>query len=156
MSQAISPRVLTPCIGVCSTGIGDDVCRGCKRYAHEVVNWNSYDETAKRAIDQRLDTLLERVVSNKLTVVEPRLLEWQLQTQKVRYQAHKSPYVWVLSLLRAGATQIKEPAKFGLQLDAAWQGRSLLELREAIDNEFYILSQAHYERYLVANRRRSK
>ncbi|HMW48455.1 MAG TPA: DUF1289 domain-containing protein, partial [Cellvibrionaceae bacterium] len=24
-------QVRTPCIGVCSTGIGDVVCRGCKR-----------------------------------------------------------------------------------------------------------------------------
>ncbi|MDC1160500.1 DUF1289 domain-containing protein, partial [Luminiphilus sp.] len=25
--------IRTPCIGVCSTGVGDVVCRGCKRFA---------------------------------------------------------------------------------------------------------------------------
>jgi predicted Fe-S protein YdhL (DUF1289 family) len=37
-------RTPTPCIGVCSTGIGDVVCRGCKRYAQEVIHWNGYSE----------------------------------------------------------------------------------------------------------------
>ncbi|MEC7008614.1 MAG: DUF1289 domain-containing protein, partial [Pseudomonadota bacterium] len=32
--------IKTPCIGVCSTGIGDSVCRGCKRFSHEVIHWN--------------------------------------------------------------------------------------------------------------------
>ena len=34
--------IRTPCIGVCSTGIGDAVCRGCKRFTHEVIDWNGY------------------------------------------------------------------------------------------------------------------
>ena len=48
-----SPRTMlhspvkTPCIGVCSTGIGDSVCRGCKRFSHEVIDWNSYSQEQK-------------------------------------------------------------------------------------------------------------
>ena len=26
----------TPCIGVCSTTYGDDICRGCRRFRHEI------------------------------------------------------------------------------------------------------------------------
>ena len=37
----------TPCIGVCSTVFGDDVCRGCKRFQHEVIQWNSYSDPEK-------------------------------------------------------------------------------------------------------------
>ncbi|MEM9624509.1 MAG: DUF1289 domain-containing protein, partial [Pseudomonadota bacterium] len=33
----------TPCVGICSTTYGDLVCRGCKRFAHEIVQWNAYD-----------------------------------------------------------------------------------------------------------------
>ena len=47
--------IRTPCIGVCSTGIGDAVCRGCKRFAHEVIDWNGYSQAQKEAIDARLD-----------------------------------------------------------------------------------------------------
>lgn len=39
----------TPCIGICSTtSLGDRVCRGCKRYAAEVIDWNSCDEELLR------------------------------------------------------------------------------------------------------------
>ncbi|MCA4075779.1 DUF1289 domain-containing protein, partial [Pseudomonas kurunegalensis] len=31
--------IKTPCVGLCSTVYGDTVCRGCKRFHHEVINW---------------------------------------------------------------------------------------------------------------------
>ena len=55
----LKPPVKTPCIGVCSTGIGDSVCRGCKRFAHEVIDWNSYTPEQKDIVDRRLGVLLE-------------------------------------------------------------------------------------------------
>lgn len=36
--------IKTPCIGLCSTVYGDLVCRGCKRFHHEVIQWNGYGE----------------------------------------------------------------------------------------------------------------
>lgn len=149
MTDPLSPRVLTPCIGVCSTALGDEVCRGCKRYAHEVIDWNGYTEAQKRAIDRRLDDFLVQVVSNKLQVVDPALLEWQLQVQQVRYQPHKHPATWAFRLLKAGAAQIREPERFGLRIDAQFRDVPLPELRDMIDEEFYILSEAHYERYFA-------
>ncbi|WP_226704400.1 DUF1289 domain-containing protein [Microbulbifer elongatus] len=53
--MAIYKKVRTPCIGVCSTGIGDNVCRGCKRFAHEVIDWNAYSEEQRRIIAERRD-----------------------------------------------------------------------------------------------------
>lgn len=44
----------TPCIGICSTTYGDLVCRGCKRFAHEIVQWNGFDDDQRRAVWQRL------------------------------------------------------------------------------------------------------
>lgn len=34
--------IKTPCVGLCSTVYGDLVCRGCKRFHHEVIHWNGY------------------------------------------------------------------------------------------------------------------
>jgi predicted Fe-S protein YdhL (DUF1289 family) len=141
-------RVFTPCIGVCSTGIGDEVCRGCKRYAHEVIHWNGYNHEEKRAIEARLDALLVQVVSAKLRIVEASVLEWQMQVQKLRYQQYRDPYVWLFALLKAGAGQIEDPLQFGFARRKPFARVPLMELKEAIDSEFYILSQAHYERYL--------
>mgnify|MGYP006200948357 CR=1 FL=1 len=45
----------TPCIGTCSTTYGDLVCRGCKRFNFEVINWNRYSEEEKLAVMGRID-----------------------------------------------------------------------------------------------------
>ena len=44
-------KTRTPCVGICSTTYGDEVCRGCKRFYFEVINWNKYDENEKDAMD---------------------------------------------------------------------------------------------------------
>ena len=140
-------RVKTPCIGVCSTGIGDSVCRGCKRFAHEVIHWNGYSEIEKRIIDQRLETFLAQIVATKLRVIDSDKLRWQLDTQQITYPKHKSPYIWAYELLRAGASQLNDLADYGLALDAQYRDSKLTELKLAIDGEFFILSDAHYQRY---------
>ncbi len=144
----VRPRVVTPCIGVCSTALGDEVCRGCKRYSHEVIDWNSYNDDQKAIIDARLDGFLVQVMENKLRIHDVNLLEWQLQTQRIRYPAHKNPYVWLFQLLRAGAGQISDSAQFGFSVDAEYRTEPLISLREMIDQEFYLLSEAYYQRYI--------
>jgi predicted Fe-S protein YdhL (DUF1289 family) len=141
--------VKTPCIGVCSTGLGDAVCRGCKRFSHEVIDWNSYSAEQKRIIDQRLSGFLSQCVSNKLRVVDSDLLRWQLEVQQVRHVAHHDAYCWVFSLLKEGAGQIGATAEFGFEVDLRYRDLPLVELREMIDQEFYLLSEAHYERYML-------
>ena len=147
--------VRTPCIGVCSTGIGDSVCRGCKRFDHEVIRWNSYTHDQKVAIDLRLDQLLTRVVSWRLLIVDEALLQAQLQTQQIKYEQTRNPYCWLFELLRAGAGQIDDPLEYGFAKVGPFEGNTLTEIRHDIDDEFYSLSVAHYERYIVANRKRA-
>ena len=147
--------VRTPCIGVCSTGIGDSVCRGCKRFDHEVIRWNSYTHDQKVAIDLRLDQLLTRVVSWRLLIVDEALLQTQLQTQQIKYEQTRNPYCWLFELLRAGAGQIDDPIEYGFTKVAPFEKNTLTEIRHDIDDEFYSLSVAHYERYIVANRKRA-
>jgi len=142
-------RIKTPCIGVCSTGIGDSVCRGCKRFAHEVIHWNGYNEEQKRIVDRRLAQFLAQCVANRFRITDRTLLAWQLQTQQIRHNPDHDPHCWIFALLKAGAGQISDPADFGFEVDAAYRGVSLLDLREEIDAEFFALSGAHYERYYL-------
>ncbi|NQX89525.1 MAG: DUF1289 domain-containing protein [Halioglobus sp.] len=142
--------VKTPCIGVCSTGIGDSVCRGCKRFCHEVIDWNSYTELQKRAVDGRLSSFLSQCVSNKLRVRDTALLQWQLNVQKIRFEPWHDEYCWVFSLLKAGAGQISDTRRYGFEVDLRYRDMPLPALREAIDSEFYVLSEAHYERYMMS------
>lgn len=150
MPEKLVTRIPTPCIGVCSTGIGDAVCRGCKRYAHEVIHWNSYSDEQKRAIDRRLDQLLAQIVTAKLRVIDRELLEQRLQAELIRYSVHRSPPVWVFELLRAGANQIRDPRDFGFAVEPGYRTVPLAVLREQIDREFFLLSEAHYQRYIAA------
>lgn len=142
--------VKTPCIGVCSTGIGDSVCRGCKRFSHEVIDWNSYSAAQKQAVDGRLSGFLSQCVSNKLRVLDKALLKWQLVVQQIRFVEHHDEFCWVFSLLKAGASQIENTHEYGFEIDASVRSLSLLELRDQIDLEYYILSEAHYERYMLS------
>jgi predicted Fe-S protein YdhL (DUF1289 family) len=149
VTRVVQSPVKTPCIGVCSTGIGDTVCRGCKRFSHEVINWNSYSEVQKRIIDARLSGFLSQCVSNKLQVLDKSLVEWQLQVQQIAYSPDHDEYCWVYGLLKAGARQISEPMDYGFRVDVVYRTATLAALRETIEEEFYILSQAHYDRYLL-------
>jgi predicted Fe-S protein YdhL (DUF1289 family) len=53
---------LSPCAGKCSTVFGDQVCRGCRRFSNEVIEWNRYSDEQKLLIWQRLDEQLDRIV----------------------------------------------------------------------------------------------
>lgn len=141
--------VKTPCIGVCSTGIGDSVCRGCKRFTHEVIDWNAYSHEQRLIIAQRLETFLTQVVQNMVEIVDQHLLLQQIRHQQILFKEEQNPYCWVFDLLRAGASQINHLEDYGLRLLPAWRNASLKEVRDAIDRDYYSLSCAYYERYIA-------
>ncbi len=140
--------VKTPCVGICSTGIGDSVCRGCKRFAHEVIDWNSYTHEQKLLIAQRLEHFLAQIVQNMIQIKDEKLLLTQIKHQQIQFKLEQNPYCWVFDLLRAGASQIQDLSLYGLELQPGWQGASLGVIRDNIDKDFFALSCAHYERYI--------
>ncbi|MDF1630028.1 MAG: DUF1289 domain-containing protein [Alcanivoracaceae bacterium] len=136
----------TPCIGVCSTTFGDTVCRGCKRFLHEVVDWNRYQDNEKRTVWRRLDQLLCLVVDNYLEVSDAALLRQQMTYQNLRLQPEFSPPGWVPELLKAAGSRRLDWNAFGLQARRQAQGLSARELYDLISAEFHALSCAHHER----------
>ncbi|MCB4767931.1 DUF1289 domain-containing protein [Ancylobacter sp. Lp-2] len=50
----MSKRVSTPCVGVCALDAAGRHCVGCGRTLEEIGAWPSLDETARRAIMNRL------------------------------------------------------------------------------------------------------
>jgi uncharacterized protein len=140
--------VKTPCIGVCSTGIGDVVCRGCKRFSHEVIHWNSYDNAQKQLVLNRLDDFLVTILAHKITIFNEQLLLEQITFQQLKIDVQLSPARWVYELLRAGAGQITDTEHFGFRVKPEWQRFSLDDIKQFIDQDFFTLSSAHYERYI--------
>jgi predicted Fe-S protein YdhL (DUF1289 family) len=47
----------SPCIGHCTTVLGDEVCRSCLRTFDEVSRWLEMNEEERRAVNQRIALL---------------------------------------------------------------------------------------------------
>lgn len=141
--------IKTPCIGVCSTVFGDNVCRGCKRFVHEVIDWNRYTQDQKRAIDRRLEQILTQIVTGKFLILDEKLLMSQLDTQNIVYPVYRNHYCSLYELLRAGAKQIQDTRQYGFLVLPAYRDVSLVELKDVIDREYYEFSQAYYSRYIA-------
>ncbi|WP_024676968.1 DUF1289 domain-containing protein [Pseudomonas syringae] len=141
--------IKTPCVGLCSTVYGDLVCRGCKRFHHEVIHWNGYNEDEKRAVWLRLEQLLVQVMTAKLEVFDAGKLRAQLIQRKIRFVPHQSEYCWAYQLIARGARVISQVEAYGFVLLPEFRNWTLPELRDAIDREFFLLSEAHYQRYIA-------
>ncbi|ACR13105.1 conserved hypothetical protein [Teredinibacter turnerae T7901] len=145
----VRPKIKTPCIGVCSTGIGDSVCRGCKRFSHEIIDWNGYTNLQKQAVTDRLEFLLVQVVDDKFSVLDETQLRGQLVAKQVRFNPAQNPLCWVFDLLKAGASQIDDFRLFGVGVKSRWREHSASDLRDLIDADYYALSCAHHQRYFL-------
>ena len=132
----------TPCVGICSTTYGDLICRGCKRFAHEIVSWNGYTVQQQGRVWQRLEVLRDGCVEAYLTVFDESRLRDYGAGAAVPLDA---------SMLSVAYESLRQaPSNVSLEMlgiravDPTLAARS--SLREAIDQEFYRRSVAHYER----------
>ena len=136
----------TPCIGVCSTVFGDDVCRGCKRFQHEVIQWNSYSDPEKESVLTRLETLKTQIVESKVLILDEQVLKQQLESLKIIFNQDTNPYCWVFDLFRQASQSIGDTSEFGFEILSS-QTDNLLVLKKIIEEELFELSEAHYQRY---------
>jgi predicted Fe-S protein YdhL (DUF1289 family) len=49
------PEIETPCIGYCSTTLGDEICKGCGRTSMEVDAWIFMNDSQKAAVWDRIE-----------------------------------------------------------------------------------------------------
>lgn len=135
-------RRATPCVGICSTTYGDLVCRGCKRFAHEIVAWNSYRPDQHDRVWRRLGELRDAATAEFVAIVDAALLA------EVCASLRLAPVSTVLSsayeVLRRRARSIDRLEAVGLE---ARDPRVVLPVavRDAIDAEFLRRSVAVYE-----------
>ncbi|GAA6129840.1 DUF1289 domain-containing protein [Halopseudomonas sabulinigri] len=138
----------TPCVGLCSTVYGDLVCRGCKRFSHEIIDWNRYDALAKAAVWQRLEQLLEQVVMARVEVVSVLALHAAVERLQVKVALDSSLALKVLRViprLEEGAL-----AASGLRLRSHCAELSVKQLRDELDSAYFELSCAYHERRVGA------
>lgn len=75
---------LTPCAGRCSTVFGDQVCRGCRRFNHEVIHWNTYTAEQQLVVWQRLDSQLDQILVAMLPSAHPQQVDAFISSKRVR------------------------------------------------------------------------
>lgn len=140
--------VRTPCIGVCSTtSFGDRICRGCKRFSHEVIHWNSYDEREKQAVQARINQLTSQIMADKFRITDPDRLQQVLLDFRVFFDPDLSPYFWLHQLLQKHLYRLGSLEDAGIALQPAYRGQDVRDVLLLINEQLHVLSEAHYERY---------
>ena len=139
---------ITPCVGICSTVFGDEVCRGCKRFHHEVIEWNGYTDIQKETVWNRLESLKVLIMKSKIFIENQVLLQSKLDSLKISYYDKVDPYCWVFDLIKQASQSINDLSEFGLK-PLFEPDVELVELKRLIEEELFTLSDAHYQRYFA-------
>ena len=102
------------------------MCRGCRRFSHEVIDWNKYSPEQQQAIWLRLDIQLDQILLPLVHVQDWQLLAQFLQGQQVRLTGQASRGRQIYHALRICQRQPRLLEQSGLlmtadQLPVIWQ-----------------------------------
>jgi len=140
-------RSSTPCIGICSTTFGDDVCKGCKRFSHEITNWGKFSTDERAVVNSRLEQFKTTILEEKFSISDSELFESKMNEFSINFNSSLDPITWVFDLLRASSHEDLDLSEFGIEILPKFSNLSLLELRDLINQEMLQLSEAHYYKF---------
>ena len=140
-------RSSTPCIGICSTTFGDDVCKGCKRFSHEITNWGKFSTDERAVVNSRLEQFKMTILEEKFTISDSNLFESKMNEFSINFNSSLEPITWIFDLLRASSNKDLNVNDFGIEILPAFSDLSLIELRDLINQEMLQLSEAHYYKF---------
>ena len=140
-------RSSTPCIGICSTTFGDDVCKGCKRFSYEITNWGKFSTDERAVVNSRLEQFKITILEEKFIISDSNLFESKMNEFSINFNSSLDPITWVFDLLRASSHDDLELSEFGIEILPKFSNLSLLELRDLINQEMLQLSEAHYYKF---------
>ena len=147
--MVVSSRIGTPCIGICSSGIGDSVCRGCMRCAHEVTHWNGFSDAEQRLVWERLDRFLVQIVENRVVVLDTPRLVAALARWNIPRASERPPQRWLYDLLRLAGSRIGDHAECGFRVLPGSETLTAAQLCREIERDWHALTLAHFERYIA-------
>lgn len=134
--------IASPCVGLCSTTLGDRTCRGCQRADTEIRDWLGLDADERRARMAELDALREAVAGRYLRLVDAAALEAQLARHRIRFRPDQPGLSRAVELLRVGREQIRELARYGLAPVGEGEGLALPELHARLAAELRAAADA--------------
>lgn len=141
MSKDHRIPALTPCAGRCSTVFGDHVCRGCRRFNHEVIRWNNYTSSQQLAVWQRLDEQLDHILPNMLPHMQLNQVHAFLDSKRIRLlpEATLGRKLYHALKLCEKNIHLAEDSGLGIQSD------QVKPLWRVFEDKVLKLAQASYE-----------
>ncbi|MDA7786674.1 DUF1289 domain-containing protein [Gammaproteobacteria bacterium] len=137
-------RSTTPCLGICSTTYGDDVCKGCKRFVHEVISWNKYSSHEKELVNSRLEEFKVLILKERFAIEDSEIFKLKLNENAINFNNALDPLTWIFDLLRAAGSQNLDLSQFGIKVLINYDPK---KIKDEINDELLELSEAHHQRY---------
>tara|TARA_Y100000748_G_scaffold303939_1_gene310927 strand:+ start:2562 stop:3008 length:447 start_codon:yes stop_codon:yes gene_type:complete len=137
-------RSSTPCLGICSTTFGDEVCKGCKRFSHEIVSWTKYSLEEREIVNDRLEKFKVQILQHRFEIIDQDLFESKLEEKAINFNHSLDPLTWIFDLFRAAGSQSFDIESFGIKKLYQFDPKTI---RDEINKELLELSEAHHERY---------
>ena len=144
MPKLEKKRSSTPCLGICTTTFGDEVCKGCKRFAHEIISWPKYSENEREIINGRLEQFKIKILQNRFKIFDSELLAFKLEEKAINFNHSLEPLTWIFDLFRAAGSQEFELKNYGIQSLISFDPKVI---KDEINTELLELSEAHHQRY---------
>ena len=140
-------RSSTPCIGICSTTFGDDVCKGCKRFSYEITNWGKFSNEERAVVNSRLEQFKVNILEEKFTITDSNLFESKMNEFSINFNSSLEPLTWIFDLLRASSNNDLILSDFVIEILPKFSNLSLVDLRDLINEEMLQLSEAHFYKF---------
>jgi len=120
---------------------GDQVCRGCRRFSYEVIEWNRYTPEQKLMVWQRLDEQLDRVVVPLVPYANPHQIKDFLAQRQVRLMPSNSEGRRIFEAMRVCQRTPELLPQSGLNLSAS----DFETVWPEIEKRLYTLAMANFE-----------
>ena len=142
--SGIKEKTRSPCVGICSTTYGDLVCRGCRRFSHEIVGWNGYTEEQKISILERLKQIKKEVLSQHLHIAN--YSRFEALCEEAGFES-VDPDERKYAVLAYLITKSERLDVGGLEVAGLSEcSLDVSKLMNILESEMYVRAQAHYER----------
>lgn len=136
-----SKKLLTPCVGRCSTVFGDSVCRGCRRFSNEVINWNQYSPEVQEVVWNRLDKQLDHILIRYLPNHEITVVDAFLTSKRIKLLPSASIGRKLYSALKICQKRPSEVNGSGLGISKG----QIQPIWDEFERRILALAQADYE-----------
>ena len=138
-------KTRTPCVGICSTTFGDEVCRGCKRFYFEVIDWNKFNDDEKDSVWMRLESLKTQIIYSKIRKINSEKLQSKISELDLKIKTDLNEYCQIFDLIKLVSESFQDLTEFGVTFFD--ENINLETLKKDLEEELLALSKAHYSKY---------